>query len=111
MKSKARGRIEKFRAMASTSSCLYDVDEVAALLADDERFEGEIGDLDLDGESEDEFESVGDFLDDSGSQALVADDILSPVSARILALAQDNPDLPESDSLLKSTWLTVSAII
>lgn len=61
--------------MAGTSSRLYDVDDVAA---DDELFDEQIGDLDLDGESEDEFESVGDFVDDSGSQALVADELLSP---------------------------------
>lgn len=88
--------------MAGTSSRMYDVDEVAALVADDELFEDEIGDLDLHEESEDEFESVGDFVDDSGSQALVADELLSPASASILALAQDNPDPVERDSLLNS---------
>lgn len=88
--------------MAATSSRVYDVDEVAALVADDELFDDEIGDLGLDGESEDEFESVGDFVDASGSQALVADELLSPASASILALAQDNPDPAERDSLLNS---------
>ena len=71
--------------MAAT---MYDVDEVAVLVADDELFEDEIGDLGLDGESEDEFKSVGDFVDASGSQVLVADELLSPASASILGITQ-----------------------
>ena len=43
-------------------------------------------------EVEDEFEIVGDFVDTSRSQALVANELLSPVSATILTLAQDYPD-------------------
>jgi len=48
---------------------------------DEELFEDEMGDLHLVGESEDEFESVGDFIDASGSQVFVAGELLSPVSA------------------------------
>ena len=72
---------------------------MAILVADDELFEDEIGDLGLDGESEDKFESVGDFVDASGSQALVANGFLSPASASILALAQNNPVSQEIWSL------------
>ena len=87
--------------MAGTTSRMYDVDEVAVLVADDELFEDEIGDLDLDGESEDEFESVGDFVDASGSQALVTDELLSSANANILAhTAPTPPPHLQNDSLV-----------
>ena len=47
----------------------------------EELFEDEMANLDLDGESEDQFESVGDLIDASGSGELVAGELLSPVSA------------------------------
>ena len=86
--------------MAASGSRMYGTSKVVALLEDDDRCEAEFGNLDLEGESEDEFEAVGDFLDDSGSQSLVLDERLSPTSVSVLALAQDNPDPTERDSLL-----------
>ena len=65
----------KNRAMAALGSRMYGTSEVVALLEDDDRCEAEFGNLDLEGESEDEFEAVGDFLDDSGSQSLVSDEL------------------------------------
>ena len=76
--------------------CVY---KVATLLEGNEQFEEEISDFDRNGECEDKFESVGNFIDASGSQALVADELLLPTSASILALAQGNPDPAERDSL------------
>ena len=52
----------KNRAMAASGSRMYGTSEVVALLEDDDRCEAEFGNLDLEGESEDEFEAVGDFL-------------------------------------------------
>ena len=85
--------------MAASGLRMYGTGEVVKLLKDDDRFEAEFGDLDLEGESEDKFEAVGDFLDDSGSQSLVPDGLWSP-SVRVLALAQNNPYPAERDSLL-----------
>ena len=48
------------------------------------------------------FQPAGDFVDASGSQALVPDDLLLPSSATLLALFHDNPSPAKTDSLLLS---------
>ena len=45
--------------MAASGLRMYGTGEVVALLEDDDRFEARFGDLDLEGESEDEFEAIG----------------------------------------------------
>ena len=45
--------------MAASGLRMYGTGEVVTLLEDDDRFEAEFGNLDLEGESEDEFEAVG----------------------------------------------------
>ena len=71
---------------------------------DEELYEAEIDPadraVDLDGESEDEFVSEGDFVDSSGSQALVPDDLLAPDSTAILSLAVSDTTPAARDSLL-----------
>ena len=78
--------------------------ETLALLDDEELYEAEIDPtdrvVDLDGESEDEFVAEGDFIDSSGSQALIPDDLLAPDSAAILALAVSDTTPATRDSLL-----------
>ena len=76
---------------SSRRSRRFSTGETLALLSDEELFEAEIDPadraVDLDGESEDEFVAEGDFVDSSGHQALIPDDLLAPDSAMILALA------------------------
>ena len=65
--------------------------ETLTLLSDEELFEAGIDPadraVDLDGESEDEFVAEDNFVDSSGNQAPIPDDLLVPNSATILALA------------------------
>ena len=74
--------------------------ETLALLDDEELYEAEIDPTNRDDESEDEFVAEGDFIDSSGSQALIPDDLLAPDSAAILALAVSNTTPATRDSLL-----------
>ena len=75
---------------SSRQSRRFSTGETLALLADEELYEAEIDSadraVDLDGECEDEFVAGGDFVDSSGSQALIPDDLLGPDSTAILAL-------------------------
>ncbi len=81
---------------------MYTTEEAIAVLHDDKLFEVEVGPIDLEGESEGEFQPAGDFVDASGSQALVPGDLLLPSSATLMALIHDNPSPAERDSVLLS---------
>ena len=89
---------------SSRRSRRFSTGETLALLADEELYEAEIDPADravnLDGESEDEFVAEGDFVDSSGSQALIPDDLLAPDSTAILALAVSDTTPAARDSLL-----------
>lgn len=85
--------------MAAGSTRKFTVDETLAILSDDENFDEDFG---LSGESEDEFVPGGDFVDDSGSQALVPDNLLAPESAALIALATGNEEPASRDSMLLS---------
>jgi len=82
----------------------WDSGATLALLSDAELFEAEIDPadraVDLDGESEDEFVAEGDFVDSSGKQVLIPDDLLAPESTTILALAVSDTTPAARDSLL-----------
>jgi len=82
----------------------FSTGETIALLSDEELFEAEIDPadraVDLDGESEDEFVAEGDFVDSSGKQVLIPDDLLAPESTTILALAVSDITSAARDSLL-----------
>ena len=94
----------KMAGESSRRSRRFSTGETLALLSDEELFEAEIDPadraVDLDGESEDEFVAEGDFVDSSGSQALIPDNLLAPDSATILALAVSDTTPAARDSLL-----------
>jgi len=89
---------------SSRRSQRFSTGETLALLSDEELFEAEIDPadraVDLDGESEDEFVAEGDFVDSSGSQVLIPDDLLAPESTTILALAVSDTTPAARGSLL-----------
>ena len=68
--------------MAGESSKRISTGETLALLLDEELYEAEMDPtdraVDLDRESEDEFVAEGDFVDSSGNQALIPDNLLGP---------------------------------
>ena len=96
----------------SRRSRRFSTGEALALLADEELYEAEIDPadraVDLDGESEDEFVSEGDFVDSSGSQALIPDDLPAPDSTAILELAVTLHQQPETLSSLILIAMMVS---
>ena len=89
--------------MTSRSTQGLTASEVIALLDQCSDEEKELESVHLDGESDDDEKSAGDFVTSEGDQSLVPDDLLSSRSAGFFqSLAQENADPSHRDSLLQS---------